>query len=207
MNGNWLKVGEGLTKTPFIIAGVALIPFSITFAALWVFVIQPFDATNINFPTNPPTTSTPQSTVNPSLSPARNLVGTWETSLPVKFYIKTDFVSGILEDVGSQNRSMTWIITSTDNENVVNVEAQFSTSNTQLVDGSGYTPDASPMFLQGTISGLTLTLYASDTSADRVVGTFEFTSDIINGTWDDQWSLAYEQEVYTSVNGLTLSRQ
>jgi hypothetical protein len=102
---------------------------------------------------------------------------------------------------------MTWVITEGENENEVNVEVQCTASNTQLVDGSGYTPDVSPMFLRGTISGATLTLHSSDTSDDRIVGAFTYTSDIIQGTWDDHWTLVYEQEVYTTTNGLTLARQ
>src|SRR3990170_4993071 len=70
------------------------------------------------------------------LSPARNLEGTWQTSFPVKFYVKTDFETGELQDVGSENRTMTWTITGTSDENVVNVEVSFAVSNRQLNSGS-----------------------------------------------------------------------
>lgn len=193
-----------LTKTPIIIIAVALIAFTVTFAALYVFVIQPFQLQNDTFTTPTPIpTQTSHPTTNPSLSPARDLEGTWKTSFSTKFYIKTDFETGELQDVGSENRTMTWIITSTSNQNVVNVEVQFTSSNRQLVSGSGYTPDVSPMYLTGVISGSRLTLQ----SDDRAVGQFSFTTDIITGTWDDSWSMVYGQEVYTVTNGLTLARQ
>ncbi len=45
------------------------------------------------------------------LTLARNLEGTWRTTFPVKFYIKTDFETSELQDVGSENRTMIWKIT------------------------------------------------------------------------------------------------
>jgi hypothetical protein len=98
---------------------------------------------------------------------------------------------------------MTWIITATNDENTVNVEVYFSVSNRQLVSDSGYTPDVSPMFLTGTISGTRLTLK----TGDRTICECNFTTDIITGTWSDYWSMVYEQEVYTATNSLTLTRQ
>jgi len=139
------------------------------------------------------------------LTPARNLEGTWKTAFPVTFYIKTDFQTfGELQDVGSENRTMTWIITGTNDENVIKVDVYFTVSNRKLVSGSGYTPDVSPMFLTGVISGTRLTLKTSD---NRTIGEFNFTTDIITGTWHDHWSMVYEQEVYTQTNSLTLTRQ
>ncbi len=139
-----------------------------------------------------------------SLSPARNLVGTWETTFNVKFYIRTDFETfGELKDVGSEDRAMTWTITATSDENVVDVEVQFTSSNRQLEANSGYTPDVSPMFLEGTISGSRLTL----TDGDRTIGEFSFTTDILTGTWNDHWSMVYEQQVCTTTNSLVLMKQ
>ena len=194
-----------MTKTPIIIIAIALIAFTVTFVALYVLVIQPFQLPDDTFttPTQTPT-QTPHPTTNPSLSPARNLEGTWKTSFPTKFYIKTDFSSAQLQDVGSENRTMTWVITSTNNENVVKIEITFVSSNRDLVSDSGYTPDVSPMYAQGIISGSRLTLQSS---GDGTIGQFDFTSDIIHGTWDDSWTSAYSQEVYTATNGLTLARQ
>jgi len=174
------------------ILAIVIITFTVTIALFYYMgVFDEFQAANPN--SNPA-----------NLTPARNLEGTWKTPFPVKFCIKTDFETfGELKDVGSENRSMTWIITGTSNENIVDVEVQFTVSNRQLATGSGYTPDVSPMFLTGTISGTRLTL----TTDGRTVGEFSFTTDIIKGTWSDRWSMAYEQEVYTATNSLTLTRQ
>lgn len=138
-----------------------------------------------------------------NLSAARELEGTWETSSPVKFYIKTDFIGFELEDVGSEDRMMTWDVTSW-GENEVYVDVYFTSSNMDLISGSGYTPDVSPMSLYGTISGTRLILADS---RGRMIGNFSFTNDIIQGTWDDSWELAYAQEVYTEADKLILRRQ
>ena len=195
-------------------AAVTIIAFTIVIAVFYyVGLFNEFqnlpDQTS-STPTTPdqtmPSTTTPDQA---TLSPARNLEGTWKTAFAVKFYIKTDFETGELQDVGSENRAMTWIITETSDENVVDVEVSFTSSNRQLTADSGYTPDVSPVFLTGTISGtrLTLTTGGSTFEESHSVGTFSFTTDIITGTWDDQWSLAYGQEVYTTTNSLKLSRQ
>src|SRR3990170_1055615 len=182
--------------SPIQIAAVVIIVFTVTIALFYY--VGFFDDFSVNdgsqgLDTNP----TP-------LTPARNLEGAWKTSFPVKFYIKTDFETfGELKDVGSEDRTMTWVITATSNENIVDVEVSFTISNRQLATGSGYTPDVSPTFLTGTISGTRLTLASSGTT----IGEFSFTTDIITGTWSDHWSMAYEQEVYTTTNSLVLTRQ
>jgi hypothetical protein len=138
----------------------------------------------------------------PSLSPARNLVGTWKTAIATQFLIQIDG-----SDVGSQDRTMTWKITSTSQESVVNVEITFSTSNTQVQMGSGYVPDVSPMGLKGTISGTRLTLTNTANYYKETVGEFTFTTDYIQGTWHDHWEMLYDQNVYTATNGLKMDKQ
>jgi hypothetical protein len=145
-----------------------------------------------------------QDTDSTHLTPARKLEGTWKTTFPVKFYIKTDYQTfDQLEDVGSENRTMTWTITATSDENIVNVEVRFTVSDRQLVPDSGYTPDVSPMFLEGVISGTRLTLK----TGDRTICECNFTTDIITATWNDHWNMVYEQQVYTATNNLILTRQ
>ena len=204
-----LTVAPAVKKTPkkmsmLQTAVVILIAFTITIAVFYY--VGLFDEFQASPDQTSSTTTTPSQT---TLTPARNLEGTWKTAFAVKFYIKTDFETGELQDVGSEDRTMTWIITGTSKENVVNVEVSFAISNRQLASGSGYVPDVSPNFYTGTISGtrLTLTTGGSTFEESHSVGEFSFTTDIITGTWNDQWSLAYGQEVYTTTNSLTLTRQ
>jgi hypothetical protein len=73
-------------------AAIVVIAFTITIAAFYYLGV--FDEFQDIDPT--------------PLTPARNLEGTWKTTFPVTFSIKTDFETfGELEDVGSENRTMT----------------------------------------------------------------------------------------------------
>jgi len=145
-----------------------------------------------------------------TLTPARSLEGTWKTAFSTQFMIATDFQYGYLVNVGSENRTMTWVITRTGNENIVSVDVYFSTSNRQLITGSGYTPDVSPMTLTGYINGTQLILAKSSSGFVEQVGSvavMTFTTHQMEGTWHDYWIGAYEQYVYTSTNALKLVKQ
>ncbi len=194
-----------MTKTPLIIISIAAVSFAVTFVVLYAFVLQPFMAIDDDgFQTPGPfqTLSPQPTTTNPTLSAARDLEGTWKTSFATKFNIQIDG-----EDVGYENRAMTWVITKTSQENVFNVKVTFTSAGRELVAGSGYTPDVSPMFLIGTVSGTRLTLESASKFYVEPVGEFNFTTDIITGTWHDHWEIVYNQNVYTATNGLTLARQ
>jgi hypothetical protein len=146
-----------------------------------------------------------------TLTPTRDIVGTWKTTFQTTFNLATDFQNfGQLEDVGSEERTMTWTITATDKENIVIVNVEFSYSNRQLIAGLGYTPDVSTMQLTGIINATQLTLTKGDSGPIKQVGSvgvFTFTSTQMEGTWHDHWTGVYEQNVYTSTNGLKLSKQ
>lgn len=145
------------------------------------------------------------------LSPTRSILGTWKTSFPTEFTIATDYEDFVtLKDVGTENRTMTWTITATNNENVVNVDVTFVTTSISVETGSGYVPDVSPMQLTGIINGTQLTLTKDSAGGiDQVgtVGVFTFTSDLMQGTWHDQWEGVWSQNVYTATNGLKLMKQ
>jgi hypothetical protein len=146
-----------------------------------------------------------------TLTPTRNIEGTWKTTFSTQFTIATDYGDfQTLADVGTENRTMTWIITGTGQENIVNVEVSFTYSDRQLISGSGYTPDVSPMDLTGVINGTQLTLTKADQGPIKQagsVGVFTFTTTQMQGTWHDHWEGVWEQNVYTPTNGLKLLKQ
>ena len=144
---------------------------------------------------------------NTSLSPARNIEGTWQTPFPVTFLIKTDFCSDNLELVASEEREVTMIITER-SDYTVNIELRYTSSNFTVLDSqcdpTGYVPDISPMYLKGIISSTQLTVMNSE---GRVLGIFQFTTDLMEGTWSDLWCAIFCQNVYTEDNQLKLVRQ
>lgn len=148
-------------------------------------------------------------TDNP-LTPARNIEGTWKTAFNVTHYIKTDYCGffGPLEDVATQKRIVTWLITPID-DNTVGIEVRYTGSSYTITNAScgnstGYVPDVSPQFYKGTISSSALTI--KNTLGD-IKGNFSFTTNLMQGNWDDKWCMAYCQEVYTKNSELKFTKQ
>lgn len=140
------------------------------------------------------------------LTPARNLVGTWRTSIPVTMYFDTDFCTPDLSLVGSQTWDVTWVITPGADENSVNVEMGFATSNWHLIagcPGAGVVPEVPPLTFTGNVSSSSLTLK----KGSQVVGAFTFTTDIMQGDFDYSWCMVYCQREYTQNRTMILRRQ
>jgi hypothetical protein len=112
--------------------------------------------------------------------------------------------------VGTEKRTVTFKITGTGQENIVNIEVSYTYSDRQLISGSGYIPDVSPMTYQGTVNGTQLTVTQSDQGPIHQIGSvgvFTFTTHQMQGTWHDHWEGVYEQNVYTQTNELKLIKQ
>lgn len=146
---------------------------------------------------------------NTNLTPARDLEGTWETSFPINFFIRTDFCSNALEDVATEDRMITWFIENT-SENTVLITVNFTSSNFEVINENcnptGYVPDVSPTFLSGSISSTLLTI-SEYGNKNNVLGEFTFTTDLLQGTWNDSWCAVFCQQVYTGTNQYKLIRQ
>ena len=134
-----------------------------------------------------------------------DLAGTWRTFPPVTFTTQTDFDTGSLQDVESEKRDITWIITAGTSDGTFDIEEHYTASDvTHLTSPGTCTPEFSPQYYTGVVSGDRLTVK----SGDVTVGEFSFTSSIITGTWnDDTWGMLYTQITYTAANGLTLTKQ
>lgn len=147
----------------------------------------------------------------PVLTPARPLVGTWKAALPATVNFSTDSCSNALNTMtlaGSQPWTATFIITAGSDENHVYIQMTFTRGTYTPVPATACSspilvPEVSPMFLTGVISSTRLTLYNGTTSA----GVFNFTTDILTGTFDYTWTGIYSQREYTASNGMTLLRQ
>lgn len=140
-----------------------------------------------------------------NLSAARDLVGTWKTTVPVTVFLEVpDWCLSGPSRV-SQDWTVTWVITPGVDENHVAVQMSFATANTQVLAGcpdTGVIPEVSPMFLTGTISAATLKL---KNGADDA-GTFTFTTHNLQGDLDYTWCAAFCQREYTQNRELILTR-
>lgn len=140
-----------------------------------------------------------------ALSAARDLAGTWKTSIPVAVYFKTDWCTPSPSLVASQDWNATWVITPGADDNTVNVQMNFSTSNSHVIAGcpdTGVVPEVSPMFLTGTISSSHLTLKMDS----QVVGDFTFTNNNMQGDLNYLWCAGFCQVEYTQNRELILAR-
>ena len=145
-----------------------------------------------------------------TLTPARNLKGTWKTSSPVTFYYQTDFCTG-KETVGAADWSVTWVITPvTGNENEVDIQMTYSSANYRRVTSScgnfssGYVPLVSPQFLRATLSSTSITI---NKPSDGLTYNGSFTTDLMEGTWVHWECIVYCTGEFTGTNQLKMMRQ
>ncbi len=144
-----------------------------------------------------------------SLTPARNIAGTWKTSFETKVFICTDYCTSDLQVVGNEDWMVTWVISEIDGrDDSVFVKMTYTRSNFQITnagctDGAGYLPEPSPMFLTAKISSALFKLYYGD----EKIGDFSFTTDLMQGTFDYQWCMIFCQRMYTETNQLKMIRQ
>jgi hypothetical protein len=147
----------------------------------------------------------------PVLTPARNLVGTWKTSIATPITFSTDSCSNApntMTPAGSEAWTVIWVITAGADENHVNIQMTFTKGPFTYVTPTAcaspiLVPEVSPMFLSGVISSSQMKLYYGTVPA----GVFNFTTDILTGTFDYTYSGIYSQREYSATNGMILLRQ
>ena len=133
------------------------------------------------------------------LSPARQLAGTWTSPAPIPINLQSSYCNDGRENVGKTTWNVTWIITEREGtSNGIDVEMRFTNSGFVRVASScgsttGWVPEPSPMFMQGTVSASSIQLYNLSTKAafdgnlttNNITGTF--------GLWSCQIYCAGEQ--------------
>ncbi len=145
-----------------------------------------------------------------TLSPARNLVGTWKTAIAVPFKYQTDYCAA-RETVMQADWTVTWIITAVSGtDNKVNIQMNYGSANAQKVSShcgtgsTGYVPLVSPQFLTATVSSTSLTVNDTRTGTQF---SGSFTTDLMQGTWTHWECLIYCFGEFTDTNQLKLVRQ
>lgn len=143
-----------------------------------------------------------------TLSPARSLIGTWKTPFYVKFRYKMDSSRFVFEDVATEMRKVTWVITKGLDANTVNIYQTYGYGTITYLDPDRKVrPDrlASP-YLYGKISGTRLIVW--NFSGEKC-GTFNFTTDLMGGTWDHRTKVGMYlvDRLYTKTNALKLVKQ
>lgn len=151
-----------------------------------------------------------KATASNTLTPARNLKGTWKTSIPVTFNYQTDFCAG-KETVAAADWNVTWVITPvTGNENEVDIQMTYSSANYRRVASScgnfstGWVPLVSPQFLRATLSSTSISI---NKPSDGLTYNGSFTTDLMQGTWVHWECIVYCTGEFTGTNQLKMMRQ
>lgn len=133
-------------------------------------------------------------TSNHPLSPARNISGTWTTPFPVTFFMMSDGCGAGFIRYNSTPITMTWTITTIDDNNVdIWISSNTIGTTTQLASNCGLGATlVFPLHFHGNISSSNIQLTEKQLQynnsggatgfADVTTGNFNFTNNSINGT-------------------------
>jgi hypothetical protein len=131
------------------------------------------------------------------------LAGTWETTQPALFLIKTNWPTGNMTDIGYENRTMTFVITGTDDPSIVYVDVTYSVVYSSIGQDAMYGPEPSPQRYEGKVNGSMLLVEQGGLNAE-----FYFNGVTLAGYWNDTLAYSYFTEnVSSGQDGISMDLQ
>jgi hypothetical protein len=129
------------------------------------------------------------------------LVGTWGTTGPVTFFAMTNWPSGNMTNIGTENRTIDFVIAeSASGKNMVQVTMNYLVVSSNISDGAMYGAEQTPQIISGQETGNTLTLFGNGNNA-----VFTFNAVSMTGTWNSTHSFTYfTEQVHTEKDALTM---
>ena len=142
---------------------------------------------------------------NNPLTPANKFVGKWKSENPILIKVKTDFCTNTLEDVATMMWTVNWVVTETDNPNVVDIVMSYSSSNFTITNpnctfGAGYVPEPQPMHIKGYITDNSITIEYDNLE----ILTMDYVNNEITGELLYSYCMVYCQEIYTDENDFSV---
>ena len=142
---------------------------------------------------------------NNPLTPANKFVGKWKSENPILVKVKTDFCTNTLEDVATMMWTVNWVVTETDNPNVVDIVMSYSSSNFTITNpnctfGAGYVPEPQPMHIKGYITDNSITIEYDNLE----ILTMDYVNNEITGELSYSYCMVYCQEIYTDENDFSV---
>ena len=142
---------------------------------------------------------------NNPLTPANKFVGKWKSENPILIKVKTDFCTNTLEDVATMMWTVNWVVTETDNPNVVDIVMSYSSSNFTITNpnctfGAGYVPEPQPMHIKGYITDNSITIEYDNLE----ILTMDYVNNEITGELSYSYCMVYCQEIYTDENDFSV---
>lgn len=148
----------------------------------------------------------PEDENNPVNTPANKFVGRWKSENPILVSIKTDFCTNTLEDVATMEWMVNWVVTETDNPNVVNIVMHYTSSNFTIInpectEGAGYVPEPQPLYLKGYIDDNSITIEYDN----QEIISMDYVNKEITGELSYSYCLLYCQEIYTDEDNFSVA--
>lgn len=147
----------------------------------------------------------PEEENNP-VTPSNKFVGKWKSETPILVKVKTDFCTNTLEDVATMEWTVNWVVTETDNPNIVDIVMSYSSSNFTITNpdctfGAGYVPEPQPMHIKGYITNNSITIEYDNLE----ILTMDYVNNKITGELSYSYCVVYCQEIYTDENDFSVA--
>jgi len=142
---------------------------------------------------------------NNPVTPANKFVGKWKSENPIIVKVKTDFCTNTLEDVAMMEWMVNWVVTETDNPNIVDIVMSYSSSNFTITNpectfGAGYMPEPQPMYIKGYLTDNSITIEYDN----QEILTMDYVNGEIIGELSYSYCMVYCQEIYTNENDFSV---
>jgi len=156
--------------------------------------------------------------ISSAISPARNLIGTWiAPSAPTIYYTENNCFNATTQSMYTANPSATsvWaslnmVITPGIDVNHVLVAVDGTYSNGTKIDANcpgPVTPNSIVATYYGTISSSNLILFSDGYDGHSQAGNFNFTTNIMTGTWNESFTGTGIIAMYSKPSAITLTLQ
>jgi len=143
---------------------------------------------------------------NPVNSPVNKFVGRWKSENPILVKIKTDFCTNTLVDVATMEWMVNWMVTETDNPNIVDIVMTYSSSNFAVTNpectfGAGYVPEPQPLYIKGYLTENSISIEYDD----QEIASMDYVNGEITGELSYSYCMVYCQEIYTDENEFSVT--
>ena len=138
---------------------------------------------------------------NPVNSPASKFTGRWKSENPILVKIKTDYCTNTLVDVATMEWMVNWVVTETDNPNIVDIVMTYSSSNFTVTNpectfGAGYVPEPQPLYIKGYLTDNSISIEYDN----QEIASMDYVNGEITGGLSYSYCMVYCQEIYTDEN-------
>jgi len=148
----------------------------------------------------------PEDEKNP-VTPPNKFVGKWKSENPILVKVKTDFCTNVLEDVATMMWDVYWVVTETQDPNIMDITMNYSSSNFTVINpecntGAGYAPEPQPLYLKGYVTDNTLSI---EYLGEEILYMDYVDMRVMRGDLSYSYCILYCQEIYTDEDGFSVT--